>query len=137
MPRQVRRALVTISGIALLIVAAFIPVFPGAVTYRSVLDAPQSTSVRSLLVSSHETGVETHDLYALHEGVLHLRCQSTRSAVVLVTGVSFTYWPLSTLADFRAENPNLERYWPDPAAPNAGVAWAPTSAENDHGRACR
>jgi len=132
MKRTLRRASIALLGLLALVIAAFVPVVPGSVTYRSVRDsASQLDPTLDQLVSAHEAGVESHELYALRDGELHLRCMSTRHALVLVTGVSTTYWSLDDLESLRAAHPELEPHWPDPTARDAGVAWIPNSRERD------
>jgi hypothetical protein len=64
--------------------------------------------------------------FVVHDAKLYLKVQGTRSALLLVTFVHRYEWTLAKFAKFRAEHPELEQYFPDPAKPNAGISWIPT-----------
>lgn len=117
-----------------------VPVFPGVKTYRAVDSVSKSSeSINEFLknkVSNNDFEVESHDLYAVKSGRLFLLCQSTRSAVVMVTFVSFTRWNEQTIEAFRRDHPELESSWPEPSRKDGGVPWLTAQQEASEGRAC-
>ncbi len=74
-------------------------------------------------LSSHDLPGKPNGEFLVNNNKLYLKVQGTRSAVVLVTGVSFYDWSSGKLAKFRADHPELEQYYPDRTKPNAGIAW--------------
>jgi hypothetical protein len=61
--------------------------------------------------------------FIVHEDKLYLKIQGLQLSIIGVPVVTRYDWTLAKLKKFRAEHPELDRYFPDPAKPNAGVQW--------------
>ena len=104
-----------------LLALTMIPVTPETALFLSVRSPDRFTD----MVSGSRLPGHPNGEFIIHGGNLYLKIQGTRSALVLVTIVSRYDWTLAKLKTFRAQHPELERYFPDSTKPNGGIAWIP------------
>ena len=122
--RRTTKVLAAILILLLLVIALFIPLPFGISTYTPVSARPAGylyivtnrvTRPAPWFGKSKDHFVEGNKLY--------LNFQTTRSAVLLVTGVSPGISDVKGIQEFRLHHPELEHFWPDPLQADGGVAW--------------
>jgi hypothetical protein len=106
----------------LICVVGAIPVRAPIHDYRAV-SAEGGTRDPGDMISSGTAGIQEFEDYALLDGALYLRFQTTRGALLLVTHLDFREWTAADVEAFRKAHPKLEPHWPDPTRADGGVAW--------------
>lgn len=69
--------------------------------------------------------------FIVHADKLYLKIQGVQLSILGVPLVTRYDWTPAKLKKFRAEHPELDRYFPDPSQSNAGVPWILNRKEND------
>ena len=93
-----------------LLAALFAPTTPWVNIYCPVAADVEFWSDAECLRTETWLGAPDH---VVKDGQLHLRVQSTRHALVIVTVVDAPGWGEQAVAAYRAGHPTIERLWPE------------------------
>lgn len=88
----------------------FIPFRKGVVSYKSVSS--------NLIITRFDNPSVLQNEFAIKDGKLYLKYQTTYHALALVTAVKHEKWDKTLLNKFRMNNSKLENYWPAPNEDN-------------------
>jgi len=93
-------------------------------TYRAVDDAAGDPGNVLIRIEKPEAGKPQ---YLLSSENLYLETDRQRHGLILplMRYQFFTRWNKESIASFRKEYPEFERYWPSQEQENGGVAWVP------------
>jgi hypothetical protein len=115
-------ALLKIIFVIALIITCFmyVPISDKTSLYRSVSD---DFLLTQQMISSREVKSPRKADFIIYNNKLYLKIQDTQSGILLVTHVSRIDWDSYKIKKLRKQNPELEKYWPNPNQLNGGVKW--------------